>query len=57
MVVVKGVATTMPAGKLSVNVMPAAAVEGLAFVIVNVKVEVPPVATGLGENALLMVGG
>ena len=56
-VVAEGVeATCRPVGSESVNVAPVSAIE-FEFGRVNVKVEVPLMAIGLGENAFVSVGG
>jgi hypothetical protein len=49
-------ATTRLAGKASVKATPVA-VDAFAFMIVNVKVEVPGATIGFGLNALLSVKG
>lgn len=48
-------ATTRLAGKVSVKSKPLKASE-FGLVIVNVKVDAPPVGIAVGEKALLMVG-
>jgi len=56
-VVAKGVeATCRPVGSESVNIAPVNAIE-FEFARVNVSVEVPLIAIGLGEKALVIVGG
>lgn len=52
-----GVATTKPAGRLSVKAMLVKAVEGFALPIVNVKLVVPFKAILVAPNALEIVGG
>ena len=53
-----GVATTIPAGRVSVKPMPVSVAELLAgLVMVKVNVEVPPNGMLVGENALTIVGG
>ena len=51
-----GLATTTPAGKVSVNAMP---VNGVALGLVTVKdnADVPPAGMIAGVNALVRVGG
>jgi hypothetical protein len=51
------VGTVRPLGKVSVKLTPVNATPVFGLVRVNVNVEVAPTATGLGENALLIVGG
>jgi hypothetical protein len=51
------VATSRPAGKVSVKATPVSAVPALGLVIVKVKVLTPPTAIGFGENAFAMLGG
>ena len=51
------VVTVSPLGRVSVKLTPVNAIPVFGFVTVNVKVDVAPIATGFGENALLMVGG
>lgn len=50
------VATVIPAGKVSVKLMPVSPSELLGLVIVNVRLVVPPTRTLEAPNALLMVG-
>jgi len=53
-----GVATTKPAGKLSLNARPLrATVLADGLVIVNIRVVVPPTGIVAAPNALLIVGG
>ena len=57
LVVADGVAATCnPDGSESVNVTPVSAIE-LEFASVNVNVDVPLTAIGLGEKAFVIVGG
>ena len=46
-----------PLGKVSVKLTPVNATPVFGFVTVKVRVDVAPIATGFGENALLMVAG
>ena len=50
-------ATSKPEGKVSEKLMPLKATVVFGLARVKVKVEVPLTATGLGEKALVMVGG
>ncbi len=50
-------ATCIPAGKLSAKATPVNVVPAFEFVIVNVSVLTPPIATGFGEKALTIEGG
>ena len=50
------VVTVSPLGNVSVNAMPLKAIVALGLVNENVRVELAPAATGLGENDLLRVG-
>jgi len=52
-----GVATTNPAGKVSLKATPRAETLVLGFVMVKVKVETPLSGIVVGLNALLIVGG
>ena len=51
------VATVRPLGRVSVKLTPVNATPVFGFVTVNVSVDVAPIATGFGKNALLIVGG
>jgi hypothetical protein len=51
------VATVNPAGSVSVNPTPVSTVAAFGFVIVNVRVVVPPSGMVAAPNALLIVGG
>ena len=50
-------ATVTPVGKVSEKAISLKVTVELGLVIVKLKLEVPPTATGSGENDLLMVGG
>ena len=52
-----GVATTSPAGKLSVNAMPLSATPAFGFVILNVRLVVPFSGMLAAPNAFVIVGG
>jgi hypothetical protein len=52
-----GVATTMPAGKLSVNASPVSESPALGFVILNVSEVVPFSGTDAAPKAFVIVGG
>ena len=49
-------ATTTPAGKVSDTATPVS-VDEPGLTTVKVRVDVPPTATGFGENDLVIVGG
>jgi hypothetical protein len=50
-------ATLSPVGRTSVKATPVRAVDGLLFVIVNVRVDVPPTGIEAGLNDLVIEGG
>ena len=55
-----GVATTIApgvVGNVSLNATPLKELSGFGLVIVNVRVEMPPVRIGFGAKSLAMVGG
>lgn len=49
--------TVRPLGRVSVKLTPVNATPVFGFVTVKVNVEVAPMATGFGENALVRVAG
>ena len=51
------VVTVRPLGRVSVKLTPVNATPVFGFVTVNVSVDVAPMATGFGENALPIVAG
>jgi len=57
LVVVRGEATVIVPGKVSEKATPLKGSLELGFVIVNVRVEVPPARIGFGANRFEMTGG
>jgi hypothetical protein len=52
-----GVETTSPAGKVSVNAMLVAELVELGFIMVKLRVVLPPTVIVVGEKLLLITGG